>query len=170
MEDGDRTFNDHLFQDGDQGASAAADGKSALLFPTSAANTSVEMFEARTPVVVEGKELIPDTGGPGRHRGALGQRVVVRKLVDDGRPMLCSLLPQGIRFDTPGLAGGGSGRRATIFLEADGRRLSNEEVGGWRCSAGRRSGRSSSWQAVAATSLRSSGRWWRFRPTWRRSS
>jgi 5-oxoprolinase (ATP-hydrolysing) len=130
VEDGDRTFNDHLFQGGGQGASAGADGKSALLFPTSAANTSVEMFETRTPLLVEAKELIPDSGGAGRHRGGLGQRVAVRKLVDDGRPVLCSLLPQGIRFDTPGLAGGGSGRRAAIVLEADGRCLSNEEVGG----------------------------------------
>ncbi len=125
-----RIFNDHLFQGGGQGASAAADGKSALLYPTSAANTSVEMFESRTPLLVEVKELIPDSGGPGRHRGGLGQRVSVRKLADDGRTVLVSLLPQGIRFDTPGLAGGWSGRRAGIVLDEDGRRLAGEEVGG----------------------------------------
>ena len=71
--DGDRvTFSDHLAAAGGQGASSAADGQSAILYPTSAANTAVELFEARTPLVVEYKELVPDSAGAGRHRGGLG--------------------------------------------------------------------------------------------------
>ena len=42
-----RTYNDHLFQGGGQGAWATGDGKSGLLWPTSAGNTSVELFETR---------------------------------------------------------------------------------------------------------------------------
>lgn len=126
-----RAFNDHLFQGGGQGAGGHGDGKSALLFPTSAANTSVEMFETRTPMLVECKELIPDSGGPGRHRGGLGQRVRVRKLADDGRPALVSLHPQGIEIDTPGLFGGGPGRRGAIRLEEEGRPdLGHRQLGG----------------------------------------
>src|SRR5207247_9063361 len=58
-----RVYNDHLFQGGGQAASAGSDGKSALLWPTSAANTSVELFETPTPVLVLEKGLVADTGG-----------------------------------------------------------------------------------------------------------
>lgn len=115
-EDG-AVFNDHLFQGGGQGAGARGDGKSALLYPTSAGNTSIEMFETRTPLVVEEKALITDSGGSGRHRGGLGQRVRVRKLRDDGQAALLSLHPQGMIVATPGLAGGLAGRRSSVALE-----------------------------------------------------
>jgi 5-oxoprolinase (ATP-hydrolysing)/N-methylhydantoinase A len=124
------TFNDHLFQGGGQGAGAAGDGKSAVLFPTSAANTSVEMFETRTPLLVEAKELVADSGGPGRHRGGLGQRVTVRKLAEDDRPALVSLHPQGVRAATPGLFGGRAGRRAALALEEADRIRRNDQLGG----------------------------------------
>ena len=125
-----RSFNDHLFQGGGQGAGESGDGKSSLLFPTSAANTSVEMFETRTPMLVECKELIPDSGGAGRRRGGLGQRVRVRKLYDDGQPAFVGLHPQGIDVDTPGHFGGRAGRRADISLEEDGTLLGHQALGG----------------------------------------
>jgi 5-oxoprolinase (ATP-hydrolysing) len=125
-----RSFNDHLFQGGGQGAGESGDGKSSLLFPTSAANTSVEMFETRTPMLVECKELIPDSGGVGRRRGGLGQRVRVRKLYDDGQPAFVGLHPQGIEVDTPGHFGGRAGRRADISLEEDGTLLGHQSLGG----------------------------------------
>ena len=111
-------YNDHLFQGGGQGASAHGDGKSALLFPTSAANTSVEMFETRTPLLVEEKALLADSGGPGKYRGGLGQRVCVRKLYDDGQPALLSLHPQGMLVATPGLFGGQAGSLAAVAFDA----------------------------------------------------
>jgi 5-oxoprolinase (ATP-hydrolysing)/N-methylhydantoinase A len=104
-----RVYNDHLFQGGGQGASAHGDGKSALLWPTSAANTSVELFETRTPVLVLEKGLVADTGGAGRCRGGLGQVVRVRKLLDDGLATLASLHPDGVLTRTPGLFGGRPG-------------------------------------------------------------
>jgi N-methylhydantoinase B/oxoprolinase/acetone carboxylase alpha subunit len=124
------TFNDHLFQGGGQGASAHSDGKSAILFPTSAANTPVEMFENRTPLLVERKELIPDSGGAGRHRGGLGQRVQVRKLYDDGQQALVSLHPQGIEVETGGHFGGRAGRLAAIRLADGGSVRDHAALGG----------------------------------------
>lgn len=112
-------YNDHLFQGGGQGASAHSDGHSALLYPTSAGNTAIEMFETRTPLVVLEKAFIPDSGGPGRYRGGLGQRIRVRKLQDDGHPALLSLHPQGMIVSTPGLHGGLAGRAASIALETE---------------------------------------------------
>ena len=125
-----RPFNDHLFQGGGQGASAHGDGKSALLYPTSAANVSVEMFESRTPLVVECKELIADSGGPGRHRGGLGQRVRMRLRHPSPNPVLVDFRPHGMLVSTPGLHGGLPGRRARAFVVADGRvREAGAEVG-----------------------------------------
>jgi len=113
-----RVFNDHLFQGGGQGAGAHGDGVSALLYPTSAGNVSVEMFESRTPLVVECKEFRPDSGGAGRHRGGLGQRVRVRKLRDDGRPALVDLHPTGMLTAPSGLFGGAAGARAGAYVAA----------------------------------------------------
>lgn len=105
-------YSDHLFMGGGQGGSEAGDGVSALLWPTSAANTSIELFEQRVPVLVTEKAFVPDSGGPGRHRGGLGQRVSVRKLDDDGLPTLASVYPEGVGIEVPGLFGGKPGRSA----------------------------------------------------------
>jgi len=45
-------YADHPFMGGGQGASTRGDGKSGRLYPTSAANTVIEVFEARVPVLV----------------------------------------------------------------------------------------------------------------------
>jgi 5-oxoprolinase (ATP-hydrolysing)/N-methylhydantoinase A len=105
-------YSDHLFMGGGQGASANGDGISALLWPTSAANTAIELFEQRVPVIVEEKTYIADSGGPGRHRGGLGQRVTLRKREGDGLPTLASVYPEGVKIETAGLFGGGAGRAA----------------------------------------------------------
>ena len=105
-------YSDHLFMGGGQGGSANRDGVSALLWPTSAANTSIELFEQRVPVLVIEKAFIPDSGGPGRQRGGLGQRVTLRKRDPDGRATLASVYPEGVKIEAPGLFGGHSGRSA----------------------------------------------------------
>jgi 5-oxoprolinase (ATP-hydrolysing) len=129
--DSDGTFyNDHLFQGGGQGGSFHGDGQSALLYPTSAGNTAIEMFETRTPLVVEEKAFIADSGGAGRHRGGLGQRVSVRKLHDDGQPTLLSLHPQGMLVATPGLHGGHAGSKAGIALHRPDGRVVNGDLHG----------------------------------------
>ena len=107
-----KLYNDHLFQGGGQGASTHHDGKSGLLWPTSAANTSVEMFEARVPVLVMSKSYETDSGGAGRNRGGLGQQLRTRKLYEDGLPTHVFLYPNNVLVDQPGLFGGQSGKRS----------------------------------------------------------
>lgn len=89
-------YTGHIFMGGGQGGSAGRDGKSALLWPTSASNTAIEVFESRTPVVVVEKAYLPDTGGPGAFRGGLGQRIRLRKLFDDGLPLNAACYPEGV--------------------------------------------------------------------------
>ena len=112
-ESGGRIYNDHLFQGGGQGGSDHGDGKSGLLFPTSAGNTSVELFETRAPVLVLEKSYRCDSAGPGRQRGGLGQIVRARKLYEDGRPSQVGLYPIGVGVSTDGLFGGGAGHGAS---------------------------------------------------------
>ncbi|MFC0407466.1 hydantoinase B/oxoprolinase family protein [Roseomonas elaeocarpi] len=113
---GGHTYSDHLFIGGGQGASARGDGKSGLLWPTSASNTSIELFESRAPVLVVEKCYVADTGGAGRFRGGLGQRVRLRKLTDDGQATLASVYPEGVTNPIDGLFGGrpGSGARGRV--------------------------------------------------------
>ena len=100
---------------------AHGDGKSALLYPTSAANTSVELMEARAPVLVLEKSFVTDSGGAGEHRGGCGVRTRLRKLHDDGLPTLASVYPEGVGVTVQGLHGGlpGGGVRGVV-LDPDG--------------------------------------------------
>ena len=47
-------------------------------------NAPIESIEQKCPVIVEARELLPDTGGPGKYRGGLGLRLQVRAL-EEGR-------------------------------------------------------------------------------------
>jgi 5-oxoprolinase (ATP-hydrolysing) len=119
-----RLYADHLFVGGGQGGSEYGDGKSGLMWPTSAANTSIELFETRVPVLVLEKAYVPNSGGAGRHRGGLGQRVRFRKLEDDGQTTLASIYPEGVKVDLPGLFQGQSGGGAFGGVRTlDGKRL-----------------------------------------------
>ncbi|MGH2395705.1 MAG: hydantoinase B/oxoprolinase family protein [bacterium] len=109
---GGQTYNDHIMFGGGQGGGASGDGQAALMYPTSAGNVPVEMFEQRTPLLVERKEFIPDSGGAGFHRGGLGQRVVVRKLHDSDLPVIVTFAPHGMGSPVPGLLGGRPGGQA----------------------------------------------------------
>jgi 5-oxoprolinase (ATP-hydrolysing) len=115
----DRHYSDHLFQGGGQGASAHGDGKSAVMFPTSAANTSIELFESRVPMLVVEKAYVSDSGGAGRQRGGLGQVIVTRKLLDDARPAQVGLYPNGVGVPTPGLFKGRAGAESRAWVRND---------------------------------------------------
>jgi N-methylhydantoinase B len=67
------TFNITSFHSGGAGARPSQDGLSATPFPSGVRNVPVEITEAISPVVIWRKELRPDSGGAGRHRGGLGQ-------------------------------------------------------------------------------------------------
>lgn len=117
------TFNDFLFQGGGQGGSLHSDGKNGLLYPTSASNTSVEMFESRTPMLVLEKTYLPDSGGAGTQRGGLGQRIRMRKRVDDQKPTLITLLTTNLYHPMPGLAGGLPARLPQVKIMRNGQAL-----------------------------------------------
>ena len=112
-----RAFNHFFPLRGGLGAGPDRDGTSCLSFPTNVATLPVELLEADVPILVERKEMLPDSAGPGRFRGGLGQEVIVS--VSDGElttggPVLLSC--QGGRFDfgVPGLHGGRPAPRGEV--------------------------------------------------------
>ncbi len=72
-----RPFEILFFNAGGSGARPASDGLSATAFPSGIRAIPVEICETAAPIVIWRKELLPGSGGAGKHRGGLGQRVEV---------------------------------------------------------------------------------------------
>jgi len=75
-----------IIRGGGLGASHKYDGYYDVIFPANGANTPVEIFESDTPLIIERRELIPDSGGAGKMKGGLGRRVVFRAPDDEYAP------------------------------------------------------------------------------------
>jgi N-methylhydantoinase B len=76
-----------IIRGGGMGASSASDGNYVYIFPANGANTPIEIFESDTPLIVENRELLADSGGPGRMKGGIGQREVFRVPDDKYAPL-----------------------------------------------------------------------------------
>ncbi len=61
------------FNSGGAGARPSLDGLNATAFPSGVMTMPVEATEHAGPVIIWRKELRPDSGGAGQHRGGLGQ-------------------------------------------------------------------------------------------------
>ena len=109
-----RRFTSILFVNGGMGARHDADGLQTTSFPSQIACGSMESIEATAPVRVWMKELIPDSGGPGRFRGGLSQELEM-ELVSTS-PATLSLLAERIEHPARGLFGGLPGTPASITM------------------------------------------------------
>jgi N-methylhydantoinase B len=108
-----------IIRGGGMGASAANDGYYDYIFPANGANTPVEIFESDTPLLVEKRELLTDSGGPGKMKGGLGRRVVFRIPDDEYAPIPpVSLGIQSGRYQYPpeGLFEGKDGAKAQFLI------------------------------------------------------
>jgi 5-oxoprolinase (ATP-hydrolysing) len=128
--DGGRFFNDTFLMGGGQGSRGGYDGRGALIFPSSARTTSIEVFELRTSLLIDCKELITDSGGPGSHRGGLGERMRLKKLRDDGEPVRFSFIVPQLDVETEGLFGGLPGQGAAIRLVTSKGLTENDDLNG----------------------------------------
>ena len=66
-----------------------------------------EIWENRTSMTIERRQILPGTGGDGRWRGGDGQEVVFRN--DSGHLFEFALMGQRTEFPAQGFAGGGAG-------------------------------------------------------------
>ncbi len=113
-EAGGRVFNAHLFIGGGRGATSTGDGMGQNMFPSSASNVPVEVFEVRSPALVRSKEFVADSGGAGKFRGAPGQRLEIGKLPGHEPPLDVFFYPKRLRFAAEGVFGGGDGSRTVV--------------------------------------------------------
>jgi N-methylhydantoinase B len=117
-----RPWHSVIIRGGGMGASAAGDGNYVYIFPANGANTPVEIFESDTPLIVEKRELVADSGGPGNMKGGLGKRELFRVPDDEYAPIPpVNLGIQAGRFTYPaeGLFGGKPGTRAQFLVNGE---------------------------------------------------
>ncbi len=117
---GDYYANYHL-EGGGWGAKSYDDGNDAIIVKNgNCRNTPVEIFETRYPLRVVAYSLLPDSGGPGRMRGGLGTRRILR--VEEGAEVTANALFDRTKpgFGAYGLEGGGKGSRAAILVKRRG--------------------------------------------------
>jgi N-methylhydantoinase B len=108
-----------IIRGGGLGASSRMDGHHCAIFPANGANTPVEIFESDTPLIVDERSLVCDSGGPGQMRGGLGRKMVIKVPDDDSAPLgPTSIALQAGRFKYAprGLFGGGSGIKAKFLV------------------------------------------------------
>ena len=103
-------FTFSLFQCGGSGARAGKDGLSATGFPSGVAGVPAEAIETLSSLVQHRRELRPDSGGPGRFRGGLGQNTEMGCRTEENWTVSAMVdridhPPQGIRGGLPGAAG-----------------------------------------------------------------
>ncbi|MFS8532053.1 hydantoinase B/oxoprolinase family protein [Sphaerobacter thermophilus] len=122
-----RFYNAHFFIAGGRGASRGRDGIGRNCFPSSARNVPVEVFEARTPVLIHTRELREDSAGRGQWRGAFGHRLEMGVLPGYPAPVSFFIDPDRLRFPPRGLSGGEDGPLTEVLV--NGRRLTPEEIG-----------------------------------------
>lgn len=107
-------FTYAFINNGGMGARPTADGYSATSYPANLGCVPVEIMENISPVFVLAKELIPDSGGPGRFRGGCDQRTIVK--VRSETPATLLSMYERTRFAAGGLHGGRDGRTARVVV------------------------------------------------------
>ena len=117
-----RPWHTMIIRGGGMGAGKRMDGHHCAIFPANGANTPVEIFESDTPLVVEERGLVADSGGPGRMRGGLGRKMVIRIPADESAPMgptTIAIQAGRYRYAPQGLFGGQAGAGAKFLRNGD---------------------------------------------------
>ncbi len=114
-------FAVELVFNGGTGARPRLDGLSATAFPSGVWGSQVETTEAAAPVLIHRRELRSDSGGAGRYRGGLGQRIELSSSIDEEIMLFLSVE----RVNTPaqGRYGGENGASGRIRLNEAGEDL-----------------------------------------------
>ncbi|MBW1806997.1 MAG: hydantoinase B/oxoprolinase family protein [Deltaproteobacteria bacterium] len=114
-----RPWHSVIIRGGGMGASSANDGYYNYIFPANGANTPVEILESDTPLIVESRELLIDSGGPGKSKGGLGRRVVFKVptgVTAPSGPVNLGIQSGRFRYPPQGLFGGKDGAKAGFVV------------------------------------------------------
>lgn len=124
--DGQRFLIYHFILGG-MGASAIKDGAHCLSFPTTVGNTAIEILESDAPILFQCKELMRDSGGPGKLRGGCGQKIslVVDETQVEPNEQIITMIKGG-KTDFPPLGVLGGKPAPTVKLRINGKECRNE--------------------------------------------
>ncbi|HYF07056.1 MAG TPA: hydantoinase B/oxoprolinase family protein, partial [Acetobacteraceae bacterium] len=114
---GGKPYANMFFYNGGMGGNVHGDGVTTLSWPSNVSSTSVEISEHIAPLRFHHKRLRPDSGGPGRHRGGLGQEILIESLSDS--PIAVSFLAERTRFPAFGIEGGRPGAPGVLRINGE---------------------------------------------------
>lgn len=110
-----KTYANVLFFNGGMGATGGNDGQSTYAWPSNVSNVPVELIERNAPLLIEKKQLRPDSGGKGRQRGGLGQEIAFEVLSDT--PVGMIFMAERCKFPAPGTGGGEAGAPGELTID-----------------------------------------------------
>lgn len=104
-----------MFNSGGTGARPGLDGLNATAFPSGVRTMSIEATEQVGPIIVWRKELRPDSGGAGTHRGGLGQ--VIEFAPAEGFELHVNAMFDRVAHPARGRRGGSDGAAGRVALD-----------------------------------------------------
>ncbi len=111
---GGKPYANMFFFNGGMGANQRADGVTTLSWPSNVSSTSIEISEHIAPLRFHHKRLRPDSGGPGKLRGGLGQEICIESR--SASPIAVSFLAERTIFPAFGIEGGAAGAPGAVIL------------------------------------------------------
>ena len=115
---GHTQFAVELVFNGGTGARPHLDGLSTTAFPSGVWGSQIETTEAVAPVIFHKRELRTDSGGAGKYRGGLGQRIEVSSAIDQDFMVFLSV--ERILNPAEGRNGGHTGAAGRIRIGENG--------------------------------------------------
>jgi N-methylhydantoinase B len=112
-----RPYANMFFYNGGMGGNSRGDGLSCLSWPSNVSSTPIEISEHIAPLRFHYKRLRPDSGGAGRHRGGLGQEILLENRSDT--PIAVSFLAERTRFPAFGIEGGEPGAPGVLRINGE---------------------------------------------------
>jgi N-methylhydantoinase B len=112
-----RPYANMFFYNGGMGGNARGDGVTCLSWPSNVSSTAIEISEHIAPLRFHHKRLRPDSGGPGRHRGGLGQEILIESLSET--PIAVSFLAERTLFPAFGIEGGQPGAPGELRINGE---------------------------------------------------
>ena len=107
-------FSYVFFSVGGMGARPTQDGLSATSFPSGIKGVPAEVIESVAPILMHKRALRPNSGGPGKYRGGLGQEMVMEVLTE--KPIVHSCMYDRTINPARGFLGGRPGASGELFL------------------------------------------------------
>ncbi|HJQ55535.1 MAG TPA: hydantoinase B/oxoprolinase family protein [Vineibacter sp.] len=117
VNEGGKPYANMFFYNGGMGANVRADGMTCLSWPSNVSSTSIEISEHIAPLRFHHKRLRPDSGGAGKHRGGLGQEILIESR--SPTPIAVSFVAERTLIPAFGIEGGGAGATGEVRINGE---------------------------------------------------